>query len=44
MKMIWSGYRARKGKIEIAYKIWTGNLKGKDHLTDLGEGGRITLK
>jgi hypothetical protein len=32
------------GEIRNAYKIFIGNLKGRDHLEDVGIGGKITLK
>jgi hypothetical protein len=31
-------------KLEIHIKSWSDNLKGNDHLEDLGIDGRITLK
>jgi hypothetical protein len=35
------GHVARTGQIRCVYKILDGNLKGRDHLEDLGEDGRI---
>jgi hypothetical protein len=29
---------------EICIKFWSDNLKGRDHLEDLGVNGRIILK
>jgi hypothetical protein len=29
---------------EIYIKLWSGNLKGRDHLKDLGRDQRIILK
>jgi hypothetical protein len=32
------------GEMRNAYKTWTENLKGRDHVEDLGVGGRIILE
>jgi hypothetical protein len=32
------------GRLKIHKKIWSGNLKGRDHLGDTGICGRIILK
>jgi hypothetical protein len=31
------------GEMRTVYKIWSENLKGRDHLEDLGLGGKIML-
>jgi hypothetical protein len=31
------------GEIRNAYIFWSGNLKGRDHLEDVGVDGRIIL-
>jgi hypothetical protein len=43
-KMNWAGNVARIGEIRNAYKIWSENLKGRDHSEDLGVDGRIILE
>jgi hypothetical protein len=32
------------GEMRNAYKIWSENLKGRDHEEDLGVDGRIILE
>jgi len=32
------------GREEAHTAFWRGNVKGKDHLEDMGVDGRITLK
>jgi hypothetical protein len=32
---------ARIGEMRNAYKNWSDNLKGRDHLEDLGVDGRM---
>lgn len=39
-----TGYTAHMGDIRNAYKIFSDNLKGRDHMKDQGVGGRIILK
>jgi hypothetical protein len=31
-------------EVSTAYKFWSGNLKGRNHLEDLGVDGRILLE
>jgi hypothetical protein len=38
------GLVARTGEMRNAYKIWAGNLKGRDHLEVLGVDGKILLE
>jgi hypothetical protein len=35
---------SRNGRDENAYKIWVGNLKGKDHSEELGVDGKIVIE
>jgi hypothetical protein len=35
---------AHRGEIRCAQKLWSGNLKGRDHFQDLSINGRIILK
>jgi hypothetical protein len=42
--MRWVGHVAHMGEMRNAYKIWLENLKGRDHLEDLGVDGRIILE
>jgi hypothetical protein len=37
-------YVAFMGRLRIHTKLYLENLKGQDHLRDLGEDGRIILK
>jgi hypothetical protein len=39
-----AGYVARVGEMRNAFKLWSENLKGRDHLEDLGVEGRIILE
>jgi hypothetical protein len=32
------------GEVRNAYRFWSDNLKGRDHLEDLGVDGRIILE
>jgi hypothetical protein len=34
--MRWAGHVALIGEMRNAYKFWSENLKGRDHLEDLG--------
>jgi hypothetical protein len=34
----------RHGRDEKLYKIWSGNLKGRDHSEDRGADGKIILE
>jgi hypothetical protein len=43
-RMRWAGYVARSGKTINATKFWSENLKGKDHLEELGIDGSIILE
>jgi hypothetical protein len=42
MKLV--GHGVRMGEMKNVYNIWLENLKGRDHLKDLGKEGRIVLK
>jgi hypothetical protein len=42
-RMRWAGHVARMGEGRGVYRFWLGGPKVKDHLEDLGVGGRITL-
>jgi hypothetical protein len=35
------GHVERVGKVRKAYRIFVKNMKGRDHLGDLGVGGKI---
>jgi hypothetical protein len=37
----WTGHVERIGKMRNSYNIWLENLKGRDHLEDLGVDGKI---
>ena len=37
-------HAARGGRREKAYELLRGNMKGKDHLENLGIDGRVILK
>jgi hypothetical protein len=39
-----TGHVARMGDIRNIYKIWLENMKGRDHLEDLNEDGKIILE
>jgi hypothetical protein len=41
--VIWAGHVADMGEVRNAYKVWSENLKGKEHSQDLGVDGRIIL-
>jgi hypothetical protein len=43
-KMWWAGHVVRMEEERGVYRVWLGDPKGKDHLEDLGIGGRITLR
>jgi len=42
--MRWAGYGARMGAMRNTYKIWSENLKVRDHSEDLDVDGKIILK
>jgi hypothetical protein len=42
--MRWVGHVARMGEMRNAYKIWSENLKARDHSEDLGIDGKIILE
>jgi hypothetical protein len=42
--MIWVGHAAHMGEMRRCTKFWSQNLKGRDHMEDLGEDGRIVLE
>jgi hypothetical protein len=44
MRMRWAGNVACMGETRNAYKILFKNLKGRDHLEDLGVDRRVILK
>jgi hypothetical protein len=43
-RMGWAGHVARMGRGDVFTGFWLGGPKVRDHLEDLGVGGRITLK
>jgi len=43
-RMRWAGHVERMGERRVAFRVWWGNLKEKDHLGDPGVDGRIILK
>jgi hypothetical protein len=43
-RLHWAGHVARREKLEIRTQFWSENLKGRDHLEDVGVDGRIILK
>jgi len=42
--MRWGGHVAHTGEMRNAYKFWSENLKGRDHLEDLSTDGKIILE
>ena len=40
-RMRWAGHVARMGGRRGVYRVWWGNLKERDHLTDPDIDGRI---
>jgi hypothetical protein len=42
-RMRWAGHVARMGRGEVHTGFWWGDLRGRDHLEDLGVDGRIKL-
>jgi hypothetical protein len=42
--MRWAGHVGRTGEMRNSYKIFVGNLKGRDHVKDLGIDGKIILE
>jgi hypothetical protein len=42
--MGWAGHVACVGELRNAFRIFVRKLKGRDHLDDLGVGGRILGK
>jgi len=43
-RMRWVGHVAQMGDRSGAYRVLVGDLRDRDHLEDLGIGGRIILK
>jgi len=43
-RMRWAGYVVRMGRREAYTGFWWGNLRGRDHLEDLGLDGKIILE
>jgi hypothetical protein len=43
-KMRLAGYVAHMGEMKSAHKILVKNLKGRDHLEDLGIDGKLILE
>jgi hypothetical protein len=43
-RMRWAGHVARMGRGEMFTGFWFGGQNVRDHLEDLGLGGRITLR
>jgi hypothetical protein len=37
----WAEHVARIGELRKVYKSWSKNLKGSDHLEDLGVDGKV---
>jgi hypothetical protein len=42
--MRWAGHKARRSEMRIYTKLWSENLKGRDHSEELGVDGRIILQ
>jgi hypothetical protein len=42
--MRWEGHVAHVGEMRSATKVWSENLKGRDHSEDLGINGRLMLE
>jgi len=40
-RMRWAGHAAHMGERRGIYRVWWGNLTGRDHLRDQGVDGRI---
>jgi hypothetical protein len=40
----WAGHVVRMTETTNAYKFWSENMKGRDHLEELGVNGRIKLE
>jgi hypothetical protein len=40
----WARHVASMGDIRVAYRIWVGILRERNHLGDTGIGGRIILR
>jgi hypothetical protein len=40
-RMKWAGHVARMGRRDMLTKLWSENLKGRNHLEDLGVHVRI---
>jgi hypothetical protein len=43
-RMRWARNVSRMGEMRNVYNILVGNLKGRDHLEDLGVDGRLKLE
>jgi hypothetical protein len=43
-RMRWARHVARRKEIRNVYKVWSGDLKGRDSLEDLCVEGRILLE
>jgi hypothetical protein len=44
MRMRWAGLVTRMGERCGAYRVFMGNMRGREHLEGLGLDGRIILK
>jgi hypothetical protein len=44
VRLRWMGHLTHMGQMRIAYSILAEELKGRDHLEDLGIGGKIILE
>jgi hypothetical protein len=42
-RMRWAGHIARRGEMENT-KLWSKNVKGRDHFEELGIDGKIILE
>jgi hypothetical protein len=42
--MTWAEHVTRTGEIRNSYKIWSENLKGRDHSEEMDLHGRIILE
>ena len=43
-RMRWAGHVARKGDRRVAYRVWWGDPRERDHLKNVGLNGRTILK
>jgi hypothetical protein len=44
LRMRWAGHAASMREMRNVYIFWLENLKGRDHLEDLGVDGKIILQ